>query len=207
MHEILKFNFINFQQPSTPSSLADTSELVSTDEEADQSSDYGEFRSTKRPLQKKKGKTLKKAKEDEEFQLLQGIAHSLQNDSPNEKDESVTFGKYVTQCLWKIDERSRLVVRHQIENILFQAQMGEMTHQNQLPPQQLLYQQPNHPVQLGVTRNHPSHQQQFFPMPFVSQQHQQQLSEPQSSQIKPHTQTDSSECGYSITTLFSNPHT
>ena len=55
-----RFSFTNFKQPPTPSSLG---EATSDDEfEADQSSDY-DFRSTKRPLPKKKKGNTKKRKE------------------------------------------------------------------------------------------------------------------------------------------------
>ena len=50
---------------------------------------------------------------------------SEKRDEPS--DESDAFGLYVSQCLKKMDERARIIAKHQIENIVFQAQVGALS--------------------------------------------------------------------------------
>jgi len=40
------------------------------------------------------------------------------------RDESATFGQYVANKLRKLDERSRALVQHEINNLLFKAEMA-----------------------------------------------------------------------------------
>lgn len=71
---------------------------------------------------------MKKIREEEELSILKGLAKSLESEKRDEpSDESDAFGLYVSQCLKKMDERARIIARHQIENIIFQAQVGTLS--------------------------------------------------------------------------------
>ncbi|XP_068759921.1 uncharacterized protein [Montipora capricornis] len=90
-----------------------------------------EPQSTKMPI-KSRPKTAQKQREEEELQLIKGIANSL-SQSANKKAKSAqggqceTFGAYVCETLQDLEPVTRNIAQHNISNILFQAQMGTLT--------------------------------------------------------------------------------
>ena len=90
--------------------------------------------------------------QEEEFNVLKGLASSLANGGKKAKlpevAECESFGRFVTESIKKLDERTRHVVQYHINNTLFQAQMGMMSQAqvNLFVPQQTYnqQQQPNH---------------------------------------------------------------
>lgn len=78
---------------------------------------------------KSRPKQAHRQREEEEFLLIKGIANSLsQNASKKAKSgqdgQCETFGSYVCETLQKLEPLSRNIAQHCINNILFQAQMG-----------------------------------------------------------------------------------
>jgi len=56
------------------------------------------------------------------------LANSLEREKRDEPSaESDGFGLYVSQNLKKVDERERIMARHQTEHIFFQAKMGGLS--------------------------------------------------------------------------------
>eukprot|EP00794_Sanderia_malayensis_P004310 gene4309-4881_t len=92
--------------------------------------------STSRPLAAvKKSKTAKQKKEEEELSILKSLASSISADEnvAAKKDAkpspSAAFEEYVTHALSVMDEKTRLVAMNNIQNAIFQAQMGSFSNE------------------------------------------------------------------------------
>ena len=131
-------------------------------------------KSTKLPI-KPRPKSMKKKLQEEEFEVMKGLASTLSqtsntaNGNKNAKitqdGECETFGSYMTESLRKLDSVTRHLVQYHVNNILFQAQMGmlgESQHRMSSPQQQ---------------------QQSFFPQQQFPSQLQQQFISPQQHQV------------------------
>ena len=130
-------------------------------------------KSTKLPI-KQRPKSMKKQIQEEELQIMKGIASNLGSQNKNapivkkakivDDGECDSYGSYLSEALQKLDSDVRHVVQYHVNNILFQAQMGTLGKgQQQLLPQQ----------------------QQFFPPQQFPTQVQQQFLSPQESQTSP----------------------
>ena len=85
--------------------------------------------STKLPI-KPRPKSLKKKLQEEEFNVMKGLASSIAKERKKEKcegGECESYGKFLIESLKKLDESTRHLVQYQINNVLFQAQMGMLT--------------------------------------------------------------------------------
>ena len=79
------------------------------------------------------GKLSRKKQAEEEFQLIKGLATSI-NDrnrkkqkAEGKKDNALhMFGCYVTETLTTLEPKMKHLAQHHINNILFQAQMGSL---------------------------------------------------------------------------------
>lgn len=113
--------------------------------------DPDQVNSTKRPTIRRP-KTVKQKRDEEEFQLMKGLASSLSNRYKHAKqtkqDSAVdVFGSYVTKTLSELNQPMRNIAQFQINNILFQAQMGTLipsqhqshTHSCAPPTQQPMF--------------------------------------------------------------------
>jgi hypothetical protein len=86
-------------------------------------------RSTKQPL-KSRPKSLKKNLQEEEFEVMKGLASSIAQNNKEKKKakpeggESEAFGNFVIESMKKLDPTMQHIVQYHINNILFQAQMG-----------------------------------------------------------------------------------
>ncbi len=85
-------------------------------------------RSTKEPL---KLKPNRKRQAEEEFKLIQGLAHSIaerkaktQQTKKPATNHVESFGLYVTHTLSELDTRTQHLAEHKINEILFKAQSG-----------------------------------------------------------------------------------
>ena len=121
--------------------------------------------STKMPV-KPRPKSLKKKIQEEEFNVIKGLASSIAKERKKEKSEvgeCESYGKFLIESLKKFDEATRHLVQYQI-NVLFQAQMGMLT-----PGQSNLtaHQREQYPVQQPYT---PQQQQQQPYFQFVNNQ-------------------------------------
>ena len=86
--------------------------------------------SSKRPTTTRP-KSLKQKRDEVEFQLLKGLASSITTRHKHPKqikqDSAVdVFGSYVTKTLSELNQPMRNIAQFQINNILFQAQMGTL---------------------------------------------------------------------------------
>lgn len=108
-------------------------------------------KSTKMPI-KPRAKPIKKKLQEEELNVMKGLASSFAKESKKEKNEGgecESYGKFLAASLKKMNESTRHMVQYHINNILFQAQMGMLTPgqlnltvpslQEQYPPQQSRY--------------------------------------------------------------------
>lgn len=108
-------------------------------------------KSTKMPI-KPRAKPIKKKLQEEELNVMKGLASSFAKESKKEKNEGgecESYGKFLAESLKKMNESTRHMVQYHINNILFQAQMGMLTPgqlnltvpslQEQYPPQQNRY--------------------------------------------------------------------
>lgn len=103
--------------------------------------DTDQVNSSKRPTVRR-SKTIKQKRDEEEFQLMKGLATSLSNRYKHPKqtkqDSAVdVFGSYVTKTLSELNQPMRNIAQFQINNILFQAQMGTLVpnqHQSHTLP-------------------------------------------------------------------------
>lgn len=86
-------------------------------------------RSTKQPL-KSRPKSMKKKLQEEEFEVMKGLASSIAQNNKEKKKakpeggESEAFGNFVIESMKKLDPTMQHIVQYHINNILFQAQMG-----------------------------------------------------------------------------------
>ena len=86
-------------------------------------------RSTKQPL-KSRPKSLKNKLQEEEFEVMKGLASSIAQNNKKKKNakpeggESEAFGNFVIESMKKLDPTMQHIVQYHINNILFQAQMG-----------------------------------------------------------------------------------
>ena len=86
-------------------------------------------RSTKQPL-KSRPKSMKKKLQEEEFEVMKGLASSIAQNNKEKKKakpeggESEAFGNFVIESMNKLDPTMQHIVQYHINNILFQAQMG-----------------------------------------------------------------------------------
>ena len=125
-------------------------------------------KSTKQPL-KTRPKSLKKNQQEQEYELLRGLSHSIaQRDIKRQKLDSPTnntvgtFGRYVTETLSELEPKLRNLAQHHINEIIFQAQMGILDHFNQhattevLQPQPRFYQPFTEQQPLWLPPNRPS---------------------------------------------------
>jgi hypothetical protein len=113
--------------------------------------------STKMPI-KSRPKSLKRKLQEEEFNVMKGLASSIAKERKKENSEvgeCESYGKFLIESLKKFDEATRHLVQYQINNVLFQAQMGIIT-----------------PGQSNLT----AHRQEQYPrqQPYTAQQQQQQ---------------------------------
>ena len=120
-------------------------------------------KSTKLPL-KPRTKTAKKKREEEETLLIQGLTKSLavitERKKPKQTDDCEAYGSYVVECLGKLDPRTRCIVQHQMNTIMFNAQLG-ILHQ---PHQPNVYPVPQtqFPSPIPRTQSSPSPSQQVY---------------------------------------------
>lgn len=136
--------------------------LKEHDQECDDSmvewNDTSTPKSTKMPL-KPKPKSMKKKLQEEEFQVMKGLASSIALDQKEKKKakaegELEAFGYFIIESIRKLDSTTQHIVQYQINNILFQAQMGMLGQgRTQLP----VFQQQN---------NNSVHGQSFTPQQF-----------------------------------------
>ena len=80
-------------------------------------------------------KTLKQKREEEESLLIQGLCRSLTERNDESKrlklfGECAGYAAYMCECLDKLDPRTRYIAQYQINNVLFQAQMGLLVHKD-----------------------------------------------------------------------------
>ncbi|XP_046863222.1 uncharacterized protein LOC124456965 [Xenia sp. Carnegie-2017] len=87
-------------------------------------------RSTKEPFQLKNSR---KKQAEEEYHLIKGLAKSMSEKKNKklktdnkQKNQTDTFGRYVSYTLAELEPKVRFVAQHHINNILFQAQSGEL---------------------------------------------------------------------------------
>jgi len=119
-------------------------------------------KSTKLPLMSRT-KTLKKKREEEETLLIQGLIKSLTERNENKKqkliDDCVGYASYMGECLAKLDAKTRYIAQNQMNNILFQAQMGTLFHQLTVypAPQTQMF-----PSPIPSTQSSPSPTQQVY---------------------------------------------
>ena len=101
---------------------------MSNDSETSSETNMINARSTKRPTQQKlPAKIAKKRREDREFEILEGLQRSISNEISNETadvSEIESFCQYVSKSLKKFNEKTQNVVKHSIQNLIFQAEMG-----------------------------------------------------------------------------------
>ncbi|CAB4002773.1 Hypothetical predicted protein [Paramuricea clavata] len=99
-------------------------------------------KSTKEPL---KVKASRKKQAEEEFKLLKNLAVSTGErkakkaklGTQNNGTAEYAFGRYVVHALSELDPATRIFSQHEIINILFQAQTGELRSKHSirtLPP-------------------------------------------------------------------------
>ena len=83
-------------------------------------------RSTKRPLSTScaGNKKLRQKREDEELNLMRSLAESIRPASTSVNDDLSSFCESICVRLRGMDKKTRLIVRHQIENSRFSAEMG-----------------------------------------------------------------------------------
>jgi hypothetical protein len=92
--------------------------------------DPNQVNSTKRPTTTRP-KSLKQKRDEEEFQIMKGLASSISNRYKQPKqikqDSAVdVFGAYVTKTLSELNQPTRNIAQFHINNILFQDQMGTL---------------------------------------------------------------------------------
>ena len=86
-------------------------------------------KSTKRPTcQKVPAKFAKKRREDRELEILEELTKSL-NEPASENTQSDiseidSFCQYISKSLNKFDEKTKNIVKNGIQNLIFQAEMG-----------------------------------------------------------------------------------
>ena len=85
-------------------------------------------------------KTLKRKRDECELEMLQSLSHSLAHSTPREPeaedDEAGSFCIYIYRSLKALDQRTQNIVQHEIQGILFKAQMGLIGGQyHQMPTQ------------------------------------------------------------------------
>ena len=97
------------------------------------------------PATKKKRRKEKQHRRG--FDKKFGIIYQKKNE--NEKNTSHLFGKYIGQCLINMDERTRTICQHKINDIIFQSQIGNFTPN---PPQQPSTSWPLYPHQSNPIR-------------------------------------------------------
>ena len=119
-------------------------------------------KSTKEPL---KIKPSRKKQAEEEYKLIKGLAQSIaEKRSKKPKVDSKlsstaeTFGRYVAQTLTELDTHVQNMAKHRINNILFQAQMGELVQNPTFGMSAPIPQQPfpSWPLQYNVPVNNQS---------------------------------------------------
>ena len=88
-------------------------------------------KSTKEPI---KIKPNRKRQADEEFKLIKGLTESIaekRNKRRTSENQSAgpddAFGRYILQTLSELDKDVKHLVQYHINDILFQAQTGELT--------------------------------------------------------------------------------
>ena len=88
-------------------------------------------KSTKEPI---KIKPNRKRQADEEFKLIKGLTESIaekRNKRQTSENQSAgpddAFGRYILQTLSELDKDVKHLVQYRINDILFQAQTGELT--------------------------------------------------------------------------------
>lgn len=86
-------------------------------------------KSTKKPTcQKVPAKFAKKGREDRELEILEGLKKSL-NEPPNDNTDLTevdSFCQYISKSLNKFDEKTKNIVKNGIQNLIFQAEMGNV---------------------------------------------------------------------------------
>ncbi|CAB3978281.1 Hypothetical predicted protein [Paramuricea clavata] len=127
--------------PITPTDVADSDNDESGDILADLDPDGDDdnllddvndtttARPTKLPL-KSRPKSMKKKLQEEEFEVMKGLASSIAQNNKEKKKakpeggESEAFGNFVIESIKKLDPTMQHIVQYHINDILFQAQMG-----------------------------------------------------------------------------------
>lgn len=119
-------------------------------------------KSTKQPLQIKPNR---KRQAEEEYKLIKCLSESIaarKNKKPkvdtNLSTTAETFGHYVAQTLSELDIQVQNVVKHRINNILFQAQIGQLVSNPNVGTSAPIAQQPfqSWPLQYNVPINNQS---------------------------------------------------
>jgi len=85
-------------------------------------------KSTKKPasLKLSPSEFSEKKREDRELEVLEGLTQSL-NEPSDENTEIDSFCQYISKCLKKFDQRTQSIVKNEIQNLIFQAEMGNAT--------------------------------------------------------------------------------
>jgi hypothetical protein len=112
-------------------------------------------KSTKRPTsQKIPAKQLKKKIEVKELQVLEGLLQSLNNETSSDKEisEIDSFCQYISKSLTKFDVRTQNIVKNGIQNLSFQAEMGNAGAS--IAPPQPVYQHPIQPQSYNTGGEH-----------------------------------------------------
>ena len=87
---------------------------------------------------KPRPKSLKKKLQEEEFQVMKGLASSIASDQKEKKKveaegELEDLGCFIIVSVKKIDSNTQHIVQYKVNNILLQAQMGMLGQVNQMP--------------------------------------------------------------------------
>ena len=85
------------------------------------------------------------------MKILKTLSASISQPNKSQiSDEYATFGQYIAECLRKMDPRTSHIVQHNINRIIFDAQMGLMNY-------------PGVPVNQQQQQPFPQQQYQMFP--------------------------------------------
>ena len=93
-------------------------------------------KSTSEPIRPRT--TFRKRQADEEFILIKNLSQSISNrgkTSNIEKDATAlsAFGTYVSKALGELDRQTCCLAQNKINNIIFKAQAGLLSNDDQVP--------------------------------------------------------------------------
>ena len=120
---------------NTPDNEQESSEISNADDDQPISNssteNAGQQHSKSEAVKGKHGRNLSKKRAEEEYQLLKTLAKSITQrankvvEQAAEKQNAVSaFGKYVAESLDDLEPFIRMHAQHEINNIIFKAQMG-----------------------------------------------------------------------------------